>query len=89
LAPPPPMLRQGRRSVLVSLLPAGTGRPSAFALALHPPLRLDGAWSGDQIMKSMSPPWVWIALALALLVIGYVVTPPAVIQQATALLSWG
>jgi Sec-independent protein secretion pathway component TatC len=33
-------------------------------------------------MKSMSPPWVWIALAL--LVIGYVVTPPAVIQQATA-----
>ena len=83
------MLRQGRRSVLVSLLPAGTGRPSAFALALHPPLRLDGAWSGDQIMKSMSPPWVWIALALALLVIGYVVTPPAVIQQATALLSWG
>ena len=42
------MLRQGRRSVLVSLLPAGTGRPSAFALALHPPLRLDGAWSGDQ-----------------------------------------
>jgi hypothetical protein len=48
-----------------------------------------GAWSGDQIMKSMSPPWVWIALALALLVIGYVVTPPAVIQQATALWSWG
>jgi hypothetical protein len=40
-------------------------------------------------MKSMSPPWVWIALALALLVIGYVVTPPAVIQQATTLLSWG
>ena len=40
-------------------------------------------------MKSTSPPWVWIALALlALLVIGYVVTPPAVIQQATALLSW-
>ena len=81
------MLRQGRRSVLVNLLPAGTGRPSAFALALHPPLRLDGAWSGDQIMKSMSPPWVWIALVLAFLVIGYVVTPPAVIQQATALWS--
>jgi hypothetical protein len=40
-------------------------------------------------MKSMSPPWVWIALALALLVIGYVVTPPAVIQQATAWSSWG
>ena len=44
---------------------------------------------GIKIMKSVSPPWVWIALALALLVIGYVVTPPAVIQQATALWSWG
>jgi hypothetical protein len=40
-------------------------------------------------MKSMSPPGVWIALALALLVIGYVVMPPAVIQLAAAWLSWG
>jgi hypothetical protein len=41
-------------------------------------------------MKSKSPAWIWVVLAvLALLVIGYVVTPPAVIQQATALWSWG
>jgi hypothetical protein len=55
----------------------------------RPQAALGWALVGDQIMKSMSPPWVWIALALALLVIGYVVTPPAVIQQATALWSWG
>jgi hypothetical protein len=40
-------------------------------------------------MKSTSPPWIWVALVLALLVIGYVVTPPAVIQQATALWNGG
>jgi hypothetical protein len=68
---------------------ARIGCCSAFVIAPDRRLRLDGRWSGDQIMKSMSPPWVWIALALALLVIGYVVTPPAVIQQATALWSWG
>ncbi|MGZ5529063.1 MAG: hypothetical protein ACXWJB_10365 [Limisphaerales bacterium] len=62
---------------------------SAHAIAFDLRLRLDVGGSGDQIMKSMSPPWVWIALALALLVIGYVVTPPAVIHQATALWSWG
>jgi len=40
-------------------------------------------------MKSMSPPWVWIAAALALLVIGYVVTAPAVVELATAFWGWG
>jgi hypothetical protein len=40
-------------------------------------------------MKSTSPPWIWVALVLAFLVIGYVVIPPAVIQQATALWNGG
>jgi len=63
---------------------------SAFAVALARRLRLDSDRSGDQIMTSKSPAWIWVVLAvLALLVIGYVVTPPAVIQQATALWSWG
>jgi hypothetical protein len=44
---------------------------------------------GDQIMRSTSPPWVWVALVLALLMIGYVVAPPVVIRQAAALWGWG
>ena len=24
-------------------------------------LRLNAGWSGDQIMKSTSPPWMWVA----------------------------
>jgi hypothetical protein len=39
-------------------------------------------------MKPTAPPWVWVALVLALLMIGYVVTPPVVIQHAAALWSW-
>jgi hypothetical protein len=46
-----------------------------------------GCWSGDRVMKSTSPTWVWVALVLALLMIGYVVTPPVVTRQAAAL--WG
>jgi hypothetical protein len=34
--------------------------------------------------------WIWITLAvLALAEISYLAMPPAVIKQATALLSWG
>ena len=44
--------------------------------------------SGDQIMKPPSPPWVWVALVLALLMIGDVVAPPVVIRQATTLWGW-
>jgi hypothetical protein len=51
---------------------------------------LDAGWSGEiNFMKRTAPPWVWVALVLALLMIGYVVTPPAVIQQAAASSSWG
>jgi hypothetical protein len=46
--------------------------------------------SGDQSMQSKSQHWIWVALAvLALTVITYLVVPPSVIKQATALLSSG
>jgi hypothetical protein len=44
---------------------------------------------GDHIMKPTAPPWVWVALGLALLMIGYVVIPHTAIQQAAALWNWG
>jgi hypothetical protein len=48
----------------------------ASAIALDLKSRLDAGWSGDQIMKSTSPPWMWVALALlALTFIGYVAMP--------------
>jgi hypothetical protein len=40
-------------------------------------------------MKPTGPPWVWVALVMALLMIGYVVIPPAAIQHAAAFWSWG
>jgi hypothetical protein len=40
-------------------------------------------------MRSTSPPWLWVALALALLMIGYIVAPPVVIRQAATLWGWG
>jgi hypothetical protein len=36
-------------------------------------------------MQPKSQHWIWMALA----VISYLAVPPAVIKQATALLSWG
>jgi hypothetical protein len=54
---------------------------SAFDVARDGRVRLDGDWSGDQSMRSTSPPWVWVALVLALLMISYVVarklSPPS------------
>jgi hypothetical protein len=48
------------------------------------------AGSGDQSMQPKSQHWIWMTLAvLALTVISYLVVPPAVIKQATALLIWG
>jgi hypothetical protein len=38
-------------------------------------------------MKPPSPPWVRVALALALLTIGYIATPP--VRQAATLWGWG
>jgi hypothetical protein len=46
--------------------------------------------SGEQSMQPKSQHWLWMTLAgLALAVISYLAMPPAVIKQATALLSWG
>jgi hypothetical protein len=40
-------------------------------------LRIALGWAGDHIMKSTSPPWTGVALALlALAAIAYVATPP-------------
>jgi hypothetical protein len=38
-------------------------------------------------MKPPSPSWVWIALTLALIMIGYVAAPPVPVRQAMTL--WG
>jgi hypothetical protein len=44
----------------------------------------------DQSMQPKSQHWIWMTLAvLALAVISYLAMPPAVIKQATSLLSWG
>ena len=40
-------------------------------------------------MLPTSPPWAWVVLVLALIMIGYVVAPPVVIRQATTLWGWG
>jgi hypothetical protein len=40
-------------------------------------------------MKSTSPPWVWVALVLALFTIGYVAAPPVLVRQAATLWGWG
>ena len=55
---------------------------SAFAVAFDLRLRLDTDWPGHQIIKLTSRPWMWVALVLAFLMIGYVATPPVVMQQA-------
>jgi hypothetical protein len=68
---------------------AGIECCSAFDVARDGRLRLDAGWSGDQSMRSTSPPWVWVALVLALLMIGYVVAPPVLIRQAATLWGWG
>jgi hypothetical protein len=43
---------------------------------------------GDQ-MKSSSPSWVWVALTLALLMIGYVAAPLVLVSEAITLWGWG
>ena len=80
---PPRKMSPGTRQV------AKIGCCSAFDVARDGRLRLDGDWSGDQSMRSTSPPWLWVALALALLMIGYIVAPPVVIRQAATLWGWG
>jgi hypothetical protein len=51
---------------------------------------LDEIGPEDQSMQPKSQHWIWMMLAvLALTMISYIALPPAVIKQATALLSWG
>src|SRR6476660_9791029 len=53
-------------------------------------LRLDEIGPEDQSMQPKSQHWIWMTLAvLALTMISYIALPPAVIKQASALLSWG
>ena len=53
-------------------------------------LRLDANLvGGSSVMKSNSPPWVWVAFVLALLTICYVVMPLTAVQHAAALVGWG
>jgi hypothetical protein len=59
---------------------------SAFSSAVDRGLRLDRMLAGRP-WHEIDVPYVGVALMLALLVIGYVVTPPVVIRQAAAL--WG
>jgi hypothetical protein len=45
---------------------------------------------GINSMPPKSQHWIWMVLAvLAFTLISYLVVPPAVIKQATALLNWG
>lgn len=70
--------------------PTSPGGFRAFSVALALRLRLDDFGIGDQSMQPKSQHWIWMTLAvLALAVITYLAMPPAVIKQATALLSWG
>jgi hypothetical protein len=67
-----------------------TGGFRAFAIALSRRLRLDDFGIEDQSMQPKSQHWIWMTLVvLALAAISYLAMPPAVIKQATALLSWG
>jgi hypothetical protein len=51
---------------------------------------LDDFGIEDQSMQPKLQHWIWITLAvLAVAEISYLAMPPAVIKQATALLSWG
>ena len=74
-----PREARGGATAKTALLSATGGKDAccgASAIALDLKSRLDAGWSGDQIMKSRSPSWVWVAMALlALTVIGYVATP--------------
>jgi hypothetical protein len=47
--------------------PSPSGRFRAISVAFDLRLRLDAGGSGDQIMRSTSSPWMWVALVLALL----------------------
>jgi hypothetical protein len=58
-------------------------RPAKFRLCASPGCGWMTSGSGDQ---SMQPKF---AAVLALTMISYLAVPPAVIKQATALLSWG
>jgi hypothetical protein len=43
---------------------------------------------GITVMRSTSPPWMWIALVLAVLTISYLTAPPVPLRQAAVLWGW-
>jgi hypothetical protein len=63
--------------------------PEGVRYCPRPSVALEWQRAGSQIMKSTSPRWVWVALVLAMLTIGYVAAPAVLVRQAAALWGWG